>query len=243
MRSKPPFVSRGDTSPEGGGGRAPSFDNIQSAIQSAGLAFRGGFHPGAEELPEGATAKTIIMLGFTGKAQWPGFAASPEASDGEPHPLDRWSYRVVSKLARDIGARAFFPFTGPPFMPFIRWAMKAEPVYPSEIGMLIHPNFGLWHAWRGALAFDEKLDLPPRDDRPRPCDACKEKPCLSACPVGAFAGRGAYDVGKCNAHIRKLEGSDCMTLGCRARRACPVGADHQYTREQAAFHMKSFRGG
>ena len=215
---------------------------VKAAIQSAGLAYRGAFHPDADDLSDGGTAQTLVMLGFVGSEQWDGFTASPEYNDGKRHPLDRWSYRVISALARDLGARAYFPFTAP-LMPFIRWAQKAEPVAPSEIGMLIHPGYGLWHAWRGALAFDEKFDLRPRDVRPRPCDTCAEKPCLSVCPVNAFSGSGAYDVAACGAHIRRPKGADCMSLGCRARRTCPVGKEYQYRPEHALFHMKSFRGG
>ncbi|NJO35322.1 MAG: ferredoxin, partial [Rhodospirillales bacterium] len=121
-----------------------------------------------------------IMLGFVGGDQWRGFAASPEYRDGRAHPLDRWSHRVISALARDLRAKPYFPFTAP-LMPFIRWAQKAEAVHPSEIGMLIHPDFGLWHAWRGALAFKERFELPPREERPRPCDSCTEN--LASPPV------------------------------------------------------------
>lgn len=216
--------------------------DIEITVEGAGLAFRGAFHPAVEDLPAGVSAGTIVMLGFTGGEQWAAFTKSSEYRDGGAHPLDRWSYRVVSALARDLGATPFFPFTAP-LMPFIRWAQKAEPVYPSAIGMLIHPDYGLWHAWRGALRFMEKLDLPPRDERPRPCDACIEKPCLSACPVKAFDGSGAFKVQACGAHIRMSDGADCMSDGCRSRRACPVGAQYRYSPEQAAFHMKSFRGG
>jgi len=194
-------------------------------------------------LPAGEKAGTLVLLGFVRRENWDAFAGSPEARDGKPHPLDRWSYRVVSALASALAAKAYFPYTGPPFMPFLTWAQKAEPVYPSAIGMMIHPDYGLWHAWRGALAFKAKLDLPPKDTRPSPCDSCAEKPCLSACPVDAFDGTGAYDIAACASHIKKPEGADCMTLGCRARRACPVAADNRYPPEQAAFHMRSFRYG
>ena len=30
----------------------------------------------------------------------------------------------------------------------------------SPLGILIHPDWGLWHSYRGALAFRERLDLP-----------------------------------------------------------------------------------
>lgn len=192
-------------------------------------------------MPPGVTAGTLVMLGFTGK-EWPNFAASPEFKDGRPHPLDRWSYRVINELAALFSAKAYFPFTAPP-MPFIRWSKKAEPVHSSEIGMLIHPEFGLWHAWRGALAFREALDIPPRETAPSPCESCAEKPCLSACPVGAMKGGGVYDVAACVSHLRVQQGGECMTGGCLARRACPVGKEYQYTPEQAAFHTRSFRGG
>ncbi len=214
---------------------------VKAAAQDAGLAFRGAFHPEAEDLPAGHSAGTIVMLGFIGAAQWNGFAASPEYNDGRAHPLDRWSLRVIGALARDLGAAPLFPFVGPPFMPFIRWARKAEPVHRSAIGMLIHPEYGLWHAWRGALAFRDRLDPPPRDERPSPCDACAEKPCLAACPVSAFDGTGAFDARTCSAHILRAEGATCMS-GCLSRRACPVGAAHRYSPEQAKFHMRSFRG-
>ncbi len=219
-----------------------TLEGVRAAANAAGLAFRGAFHPEPDDLPLGNRAGTLVLLGFVGGEQWAGFVASPEYQDGKPNPLDRWSHRVISALARELNARPYFPFTAP-FMPFIRWAQKAEPVRPSAIGMLIHPDFGLWHAWRGALAFDEAMDLPPRDARPRPCDACEDKPCLSACPVDAFDGTGAFDVASCGGHIRRPEGADCMSLGCRARRACPVGRDYQYSDQQTAFHMRAFRGG
>jgi len=192
-------------------------------------------------MPQGEAAGTLVMLGFIGGEQWNGFASSPEYRDGQPHPLDRWSYRVVSALARKLGARSYFPFTAP-LMPFIRWAQKAEPVAPSEIGMLIHPDYGLWHAWRGALAFRERFALPPAGPRKRPCDDCAAKPCLSACPVGAFPGGGGFNVQACSSHIRQTDGADCVSTGCRSRRACPVGAQYAYPPEQAEFHMRSFRG-
>ena len=214
---------------------------VKAASEAAGLVYRGAFHPAPDHLPAGLVAETIIMLGFAGRAPWTTFAASPEYRDGRPHPLDRWSMRVIGALARDLGASPLFPFTGPPFLPFIRWAKRAEPVHQSAMGMLIHPDYGLWHSWRGALAFREKIDLPPRDERPSPCDTCVGKPCLAACPVAAFDGRGAFNVASCGAHIRRPEGEDCMSEGCRSRRACPVGAKYRYAPDQAAFHMRSVR--
>ena len=219
-----------------------NFEDIKAAAEEAGLSYRGAFHPDANDLPAGETAGTLVMLGFVGGENWPVFAASPEYQDHRPHPLDRWSYRIISALAKDLGARAYFPFTAP-LMPFIRWAKKAEPVHQSAMGMMIHPDFGLWHAWRGALAFGDRFDLPPLDVRMSPCDSCEDKPCLDACPANAFDGTGAFDVAACGAHIRSPDGVPCMSFGCQSRRACPVGKTYEYAGEQAAFHMSAFRGG
>jgi ferredoxin len=204
------------------------------------MSFRGAFHPGADDLPARSEARTIVLIGLTGRKNWPTFAASAEAADGKSDPLDRWSLRVISAIAARLGATAIFPFAGPPWLPFQRWAQKTEPVYPSPLGMLIHPDWGLWHAWRGALACLERLELPEPDARANPCESCAGKPCLTACPVNAFTPSG-YDVAACVAHIDTSQGADCMEQGCCARRACPVGAAHRYGADQAEFHMRAFR--
>jgi hypothetical protein len=214
--------------------------DTRKAIAAQGLSYRGAFHKGANDAEIGADIRTLMLVGFTGRDNWPSFAASPEAADGKPNALDRWSRRVIGTIAATFGATALFPFDGPPWLPFQRWAQRAEPVHPSPTGMLIHPDWGLWHSWRGALAFREWFDLPPPDRRPSPCESCATKPCLTACPVNAFSSRG-YDVAACVAHLDSTEGADCRVHGCRARRACPVGSEHRYTPAQAHFHLQAFR--
>lgn len=165
---------------------------MAAAAQAAGLALRGGFHV---EPGDGIDAATILMLGWTGGVQWPVFAAAPEYADGRPHPLDRWSRRVVGALAARFGATPLYPFGGPPWLPFQRWALRAEPLFRSPIGLLIHPDWGLWHAWRGALAFPARLDLPHAPPAANPCLPCPRF-CLAggrtACPVGTPYGAAQH---------------------------------------------------
>lgn len=213
---------------------------VKQAVGRSGLAWRGALHPDPADFPLDSPAGTLVLVGFVGREQWPNFANSPEAGDGESDPLDRWSVRIIGALAESLGAKAVFPFGGPPWAPFLRWAQQAEPVHPSPTGMLIHPDWGLWHAWRGALAFRERFVLPEPDGRVSPCETCPDKPCLSACPVSAFTARG-YDISACVAHLETQDGADCMGEGCRARRACPVGAANRYGPDQARFHLTAFR--
>jgi hypothetical protein len=220
---------------------------IEAALAREGLIARGGFHPepgdGVPALAEGRPARSLVVAGNAGPEMWRAFAAGPEFATA-PDPLNTWSERVLGELAAELGASALFPFGGPPHLPFVAWAKRAEAVAESPLGILIHPDYGLWHAYRGALAFAEVIDLPARIERPRACDTCADQPCLSACPVGAFGVAGAdgvsYDVAACAGHLAVPAGADCMAEACRARRACPVGREYLYQPEQARFHMDHF---
>ena len=152
--------------------------------------------------------------------------------------LDDWSKQIIGDLAARFGARPLFPFAKP-FLPFQSWARRAEACFVSPIGMSIHPRYGLWHAYRGALAFADTLDIPRLVDATSPCETCADQPCLTACPVNAFSEAG-YDTFSCSQHLESSDGTDCLSNGCRARRACPVGTAFTYEPAQAHFHMMAF---
>ena len=217
----------------------PSLAELRDAAEAAGLALRGGFLlSDADRVGRLVDVRTLALFGFAGSAQWPAFVASAEARDGRADPLDRWSRRVISAMAARLGGKPLFPFEGPPYWPFQKWARRAEPVFPSPLGLLIHPRYGLSHSYRGALGFAQDLPLPARADAANPCETCADKPCLSACPVGAFSLAG-YDVDACAVWLRS-EGAACREGGCLARRACPVGREFTQSADQAAFHMAAF---
>jgi len=215
-------------------------ETIAAAAEVHGLVVQGAFDLHDDERRgELAGAASVALLGLADRRGWAAFTASPEAVDGAADPLDRWSRRVVDRLAAELGARALYPFEGPPYWPFQRWARRAAPMYVSPLGLLIHEEDGLWRGYRGALAFAERLAAPPIEAATSPCETCRTRPCLSACPVGAFTDAG-YDVAACAAHLSDPAGRDCMERGCLARRACPVGAKHTQEPHEAAFHMQAF---
>jgi epoxyqueuosine reductase len=188
-------------------------------------------------LPEDGMApglSTAILLSPDEPGFWPLFTASAEYGDGRPDALDRWSRRVIGRIACDLGAKAVFPFGGPPWRPFTRWATRSGRAHVSPVGLLVHDVAGLFISYRGAILLAE--DLPPAPAA-NPCTGCAA-PCLQACPVGAFSAQG-YDVPACHAFLDGRDGAECMGGGCKVRRACPVGQARRPA-AQSAFHMKAF---
>lgn len=185
----------------------------------------------------GHEVKTVVLLGPDEPHFWSAFEDSSEYRDGAPDPMDRWSARVIGDWAREIGGEAYFPFGGPPYAPFYQWALTTGAVWPSPIRLLIHAQSGLFVSFRGALGLPYAIPQAPVQDRP--CDSCTHQPCRSACPVAAFDGSG-YDTIRCHDHLNTMAGADCMTKGCRARRACPISQNFGRVEAQSHFHMRSF---
>lgn len=181
-----------------------------------------------------------MLVGNAGSSLWPAFTRSPENGDGQPQPMDRWSRRIGTAVAVELGARVVFPFDGPPYPPVLNWAMRSGQAFPSPISMYIHGAFGLWHAYRFALLLPaQATGIASLDVAENPCLSCSRQPCLSACPVGAFTG-DEYLVDNCVNYLAADEHSDCRQQGCKARTACPFAPGLQYRPRHARFHMEAF---
>jgi hypothetical protein len=216
-------------------------EELQAALGADGLSVRGVAWFSGEEGPlgpDGRPLASVVLIGNTGGGIWPEFSRwrDRRPDRGGADPLDRWSKKVIDPLAERYGAKAFYP-SDQPYQPFQQWAKRAEGLMASPLGMLIHPVFGLWHGYRGALGFIETLPGHSADAATTPCAACVAKPCLTTCPVSAIEANG-FDVAACRAHLVTPAGqAGCMVHGCVARNACPVGAGYRYPPEQLRFHM------
>ncbi len=224
---------------------ASLMDSIAASLSPYGLLIRGGlvFDDDMPAPPiltaEPFMAKSVLLVGHAGAAHWPHFlkwrSTRPSALRD---PLDSWSREVIGAVAEKFGGRAASP-SDRPFLPFQQWAMRAEGLRPSPLGVLMHPEYGLWHAYRGALLFDAELDLPQPRAANHLCDACIGKPCRKACPVGAHSEAGfAYEA--CLDHVRGPLGELCRSGGCFDRNACPYGSQYRYPPDIQAFHMAAF---
>lgn len=220
-------------------------DDMAERCRRDGFLVLGGFSPApGDAVPSvapGIPARALFLIGSTGPGIWPAFAESPEFKDCAPDPLDRFTRRVLTEAARDLGLSVVFPFDGPPYHPFQQWALKAGGFSPSPLGVLAHETYGPWAGFRAAFLSAEGLVQITGKTAQGPCPACVDKPCLAACPVDAVSGSDGYDVPRCRNHLADGQGEPCFS-GCLARHACPVGADFRQSPEQARFHMDSFMG-
>ncbi|MBZ9653231.1 hypothetical protein [Phyllobacterium lublinensis] len=218
-------------------------DQIAAALEPYGLVQRGGFvfDEGNASSLSARGFRSVVLIGHHGSSIWPHFTGWRQDHPDVVDPLDQWSKDVLTAVAAEFDATAVFP-SDRPYLPFQQWAIRAENLRPSPLGILIHPLYGLWHAYRGALLFDRVLEFPRNGPQPHPCDDCQGKPCLSRCPVHAFSD-GGYDVVRCRGHLASDEGQACLHGGCLARLACPVGREHNYNAPQMRFHMDAFAKG
>ena len=222
-------------------------DEIEAVLAPYGLHPRGvaRFADGAGGplLDDGQAARVVLLIGNIGGSMWQAFSnwRALEGNRACADPLDHWSKQVIGDLAAKTGATAYFP-SNPPYQPFQRWAMSAEGLRPSPLGILIHPEFGLWHGYRGALGFAEDIferEKASVNAPPHPCDDCTGRPCLAACPVAAVTA-DRFDVAACRQFLASEAGREgCMDKGCLARAACPVGSHYRYPEGQLRFHMKA----
>lgn len=224
-----------------------SQDGIAAHLAPYGLHLRGTVRfpqgEGGPLLDDGQAARAVLLIGNIGGSMWQAFGdwRAGQSDRGGRDPLDTWSKGVIGDLAARTGATAYFP-SDPPYQPFQRWAMSAEGLRSSPLGILIHPEFGLWHGYRGALGFAEDISEPektPVSARRHPCDDCTDRPCLAACPVDAITADG-FDLTACRKFLAGQPGREgCMGKGCLARAACPVGEGFRYPEDQLRFHMEA----
>lgn len=179
---------------------------------------------------------TIVLLGPLEPGFWPHVTTAPEFADGRQDPLDRWSARVVTALATKLGGEPLFPF-GTPVHPFIGWALRSGRAWASPVGLLVHDTAGLMVSYRGAILLGQTLA--PAPPVRSPCETCADKPCQTSCPVDALHP-AEYRLADCHGYLDTAAGTDCLTKGCAARRACPISAAYGRSEAQSAYHMRQF---
>ena len=175
----------------------------------------------------------LVVIGHAGRRMW-----EVLADDGRdvPDPVDSFSIRhtthFVENYLEDDTWRLLYP--SDLFFPLNELGELAGWGKSSPLFIGIHAEYGLWWAYRTVFLTKKPLPLSGQEVQPHPCDSCVDKPCISICPASALGLDAAFNIYAC-ADYRAEANSQCSHQ-CMARLACPVGAQHRYTREQIDYH-------
>lgn len=166
----------------------------------------------------------LLLFGHGGRRLWD--CVQGQAST-EAHPIDSHSIRTVRGwLATALPtARARWVFPGETLVGLQRLGQLAGWHHPSPFMVGIDSVWGSWFAYRAVIITDTSLAATPKANLGHPCPTCTQRPCVRACAAGALDG-GRFDFDAC-VRGRLAPQSPCA-LGCTARMACPVGAEHRY---------------
>ena len=185
---------------------------IEGPLAGSGLFLRGAFHPLPEDrvpaLADGRPAGTVVLIGNAGNELWHAFQASgPDMA--ARHPLDSWVAVYLRAAADALGAELVDAMTLP-YPPIQQWALRAGAGHRSPINLVIHPDYGLWHTFRGALLTAEALPLPDAPAPDNPCESMRRQALPDDLPGGSLRLAGGRPV-------RRIRPAD-LRRPCRKRR-------------------------
>lgn len=190
--------------------------NLQGVVPAAGLT--------------GTDYSQLLVFAHGGSTLWRHVAI--EGDD----PIDRFSIEQLSNFMARIGVSDYeFLYPGAD-IDLLAVGERLGWYHISPLGIGINPVYGTWFAFRGVIAASTRFAESERVETESPCISCDEKPCVSACPVGAVQRDGAFLLDRC-IEERSRRDSDCA-YQCLARLACPVGSEHRYSSEQVNYHYR-----
>ena len=231
---------------------AHEWDAWCSELSGVGLAVMGVMHPTQlddrlqrhvlDYAPEAMQAPQWWVIGHQGRKLWETICDAYQVTSlanatSEEHPIDMWVRRFLTARIRqrawhahvwtpddagEIGVAA--PLQG------IGRALGWRHTAPFQLS--IDETWGTWFAYRAVICATSLAPWSEPKQQRNPCEACVSRPCESACPAGACAPSWRGD--RCQSH-RLACNSSCQH-DCLARRACPVGSVHAYSREQMRDH-------
>jgi epoxyqueuosine reductase len=194
-------------------------------------------------------ARSIVVIGNGGGAFWNAFKIHADENPGwmaRDNPLDDFTriaidHDIAPVLAQSgIAHTVIYPFiSSGPTLNFMEAGKAAGLSGPSILGVVVHPVFGPWIAFRAAILLNELIDAPGEAYRFDPCPSCVPRTCITSCPVDAVTASG-WDIPKCLTHRVEVE-ADCAPR-CHARAGCVLGPEHRYPDEELAYHqMRALR--
>jgi len=180
----------------------------------------------------------LVLLGNSGGECWSALkrAVGTVSSAESDHPLDQFSILNVEQTVRDYWGNATIEilYPGEPSVSLQQLGRLAGWHHDSPLGIGIHEVHGLWFAYRAAFLIDVPLPLAKEPETPSPCETCRVRKCVDACPAGAVRFASPIDMDACISFA--LAANSPCRAACLAREACPVATRDRYSREQITYH-------
>ena len=220
--------------------QSPDLATIRRRLADAAGLTASGVADGREHQDLLPGCRSVLVFASGGVALWEALLADlrahPAHLTDSAHPLDDFIARQIDAIDP--------PTLRPPTRRWIRCAAEPEQFidfrplahdaglgWPSRMGLLLHPTYGLWMGMRAACFTTEALPLDAPLAGEGPCPTCPA-PCASACLGDAFR-EGRMQIRRCatfNTTSAACHGD------CAARRACPEGAAHRYGALEMHYH-------
>jgi len=182
--------------------------------------------------------QSAIVFANGGTQFWECFVedirANPEHFTEHQHPVDDFVLRCIESVDSVPNHTRRWITCSEDSDVFLDFRVLAERVglgHQSPVGLLIHPEYGLWVSMRMVLLTTEHLSHTVLSTV-SPCTGCETKPCINACPAGAVSISG-WSVQKCASFHR--ESTVCEGV-CYSRMRCPVGSQYRHSKLQHLYH-------
>ena len=192
-------------------------------------------------------ATSVMLIGNYGRKLWD---CIPDSLHQGLHPVDDFSKAAVSRVLTavigSVGWTLLFPNRSLPCAPALQSLGRAAGWHhPSPLGNGIHPEHGLWFAYRAVVAINSDITGgadatadPANGIRvsDSPCIRCVDQPCIKSCPPQALSTDGPPDLKAC-VNFRSADQSPCAER-CLARQQCPVGRQSIYADDQIRYFYR-----
>lgn len=171
----------------------------------------------------------LILLGHGGRKLWECVqAAGPKGDD----PVDDYTVRVLASFfARHCPQRHYrIVYPGDTALGLQSLGALAGWHHKSPFMVGVDPYWGSWHAYRAVVLADTDFQPggQPGASGGDPCQNCRGRPCIDACPAAATGE--VFDLAACLAE--RLQPASACAFSCLSRLACPVGREHRYDEAQ-----------
>lgn len=182
--------------------------------------------------------QTVVLVGNSGPSFWAALQDSAFAHRSDP--VDQFSQHLVAEALHqhlpDLAYRLLYPLADCPIA-LQELGRLAGWHRSSPLGIGMHPQAGLWYAYRALVLVDVNwpgLESTAFDLVTDHCERCETQDCISVCPPQALVLGQTPDLLRC-CEFRVASDSPCEEQ-CLARNACPVFPEKRYSQEQIRHH-------